>query len=241
VQSVADAMPEGFRITGEKRFVTWADKADVYFTIARDGQGARGLTALLVPARAPGIRAGALLETAGLRGARLAPVSFTQCEVGAEALLGREGAGLAIFQIAMTFERALVLAFRLGALDRALVDSVRFARERAPGGHPIARHQAVAHRIARMKQRLETSRLLVYRAAWELDQGRRGHAEAALAKWHVADAAVASALDAMQLRGGAGYLEDSGLPGALDDALGGSIHSGTGDVLATIVARWLGL
>ncbi|WP_437324808.1 acyl-CoA dehydrogenase family protein [Sorangium sp. So ce381] len=251
VQARADRTDAGYRLTGDKRYVTWADRADVYLAIARDGGGrdggapARGLTALLVP-RAAGegaarVLPGAPLATAGLRGARLAPVWFTGCEVGHDALLGRAGAGLAVFQIAMTFERALILAFRLGAMERALGEAVRFAREREIGGQAIARHQAVAHRLAQMKLRLETSRLLIYRAAWALDQGERGQAEAALAKWHTADSAVASALDDLRLRGGAGYLEDSGLPSAIDDALGGSIHSGTSDVLATIVARWLGV
>ncbi|WP_437722386.1 acyl-CoA dehydrogenase family protein [Sorangium sp. So ce861] len=265
-EATADRTAAGYRLTGEKRYVTWADRADVYLAIARDGGDgraggapARGLTALLVPrdaaagadaAGAPAaaaglgaarIRPGPPLATAGLRGARLAPVSFAACEVGPDALLGRAGAGLAVFQIAMTYERALILAFRLGAMERALGEAVRFARERAIGGRSIARHQAVAHRLARMKLRLETSRLLVYRAAWELDQGHRGQAEAALAKWHAADSAVQFALDDLQLRGGAGYLEESGLPSAVDDALGGSIHSGTSDVLATIVARWLGV
>ncbi|WP_437925531.1 acyl-CoA dehydrogenase family protein [Sorangium sp. So ce291] len=278
VQARADRTAAGYRLTGEKRYVTWADRADVYFAIARDGgEGrpggapARGLTALLVPragadaadapraravadgpdaprARAvadgpdaPRVRPGAPLATAGLRGARLAPVSFCGCEVGPDALLGRAGAGLAVFQIAMTYERALILAFRLGAMERALGEAVRFAREREIGGQSIARHEAVAHRVAQMKLRLETSRLLIYRAAWELDQGHRGQAEAALAKWHAADSAVLFALDDLRLRGGAGYLEESGLPSAVDDALGGSIHSGTSDVLATVVARWLGL
>lgn len=253
VEARADRTAAGYRLTGEKRYVTWADRADVYFAVARDGgpgEGgapARGLTALLVPragadaAGAARVRVGAPLATAGLRGARLAPVSFCGCEVGADALLGRAGAGLAVFQIAMTYERALILAFRLGAMERALGEAVRFARERELGGQAIARHQAVAHRVAQMKLRLETSRLLVYRAAWELDQGRRGQAEAALAKWHAADSAVLFALDDLRLRGGAGYLEESGLPSAVDDALGGSLHSGTSDVLATVVARWLGL
>lgn len=241
LQAIAEATPAGLRLTGEKRYVTWADRADVYLALARDGGGERGLTALLVPRATPGVRVGEPLQTAGLRGARLAPVSFAGCEVGPDAILGRAGAGSAVFQVAMTFERALVLAFRLGALDRALTDAARFARERDAGGAPIARHQAVAHRVARMKLRLETSRWLVYRAAWELDQGRRAQAEAALAKWHLAESALESALDALRLRGGAGFLEESGLPAAVDDALGGSIHSGTSDVLATVVARWLGL
>jgi alkylation response protein AidB-like acyl-CoA dehydrogenase len=243
VEALATPAPapsgSGFLLDADKRYVTWADRAGLYLTLARHGAGERGLTTLLVP-RGPGVEPGALLPTAGLRGARLAPVRFTDCALGPEALLGRAGAGLAVFQVAMTFERALILAFRLGAMERALDDAVRFARERRPGGDPIARRDAVAHRLARMKQRLETSRMLVYRAAWELDQGHRAQAEAALAKWHVAEAALASAIDGLALRGGAGFLEDSGLPADVDDALGGTIHSGTPDVLATIVARWLG-
>jgi alkylation response protein AidB-like acyl-CoA dehydrogenase len=241
VRTVAERVPTGFRLTGSKRYVTSASLAGLFFTLARDGKEGRGLTALLVPRTAPGLLVGEPLPTAGLAGARLAPVDFTACEVGPEALLGRAGAGLAVFQIAMTFERALILAFRLGAMERDLADAVRFARLREVGGASIARHQAVAHRIARMKLRLETARMLVYRAAWTLDRGGRGQAEAALAKWHLAEAALDSALDAFHLRAGAGFLEPSGVPAGIDDALGGTVHSGTQDVLATIVARWLGL
>jgi alkylation response protein AidB-like acyl-CoA dehydrogenase len=241
VEAVAERAGEGFRLTGKKRYVTIAEAAGVFFVVARDGREGRGLTALLVPRELPGITVGERLATAGLRGARLAPVEFAGCELGPEALLGKAGAGLAVFQIAMTFERALVLAFRLGAMERALEEAVRFARTRSLGGAPIATHQAVSHRIARMKLRLETSRLLVYRAAWLLDQGSRGQAEAALAKWHLAESAAESALDALRLRGGEGFLEESGLPADALDALGGTIHSGTGDVLATIVAKWLGV
>jgi alkylation response protein AidB-like acyl-CoA dehydrogenase len=90
-----------------------------------------------------------------------------------------------------------------------------------------------------MKLRLETARLLVYRTAWALDQGERAQADAALAKWHLAEAALHSATDALLLRGGAGFLESATLGAQLNDALGGSIHSGTQDVLPLIVARAL--
>jgi alkylation response protein AidB-like acyl-CoA dehydrogenase len=172
----------------------------------------------------------------GLRSARLAPVAY---DTEADGVLGRAGAGMAVFQTAMSFERALVLAFRLGAMARGLDEAIAFARTRRLGDAPIAHHQAVSHRIARMKLRLESARLLVYRAAWLLDRGERdAHGEAALAKWHLADAAVESALDAIRLRGGAGYQTEAGLAVELDDAVGGTIHSGTADVLADIVARW---
>lgn len=240
----SEPLPGGFRLTGKKRYVTAAQRAGLYFAVARSGapeRGGRGLTALLVPRTAGGIEVGAPLDLAGLRHAELAPVAFDATTVGPEALLGRAGAGLAVFQIAMTYERALILAFRLGAMETELRESIAFVRSRRLGDAAIAKHQAVSHRVARMKLRLETARLLTYRAAWALDRGERGHAEAALAKWHVAESAERSALDAIKLRGGAAYLEESGLMQGLDDAIGGAIHSGTEDVLANIVAGWLGL
>lgn len=221
----------GFAASGDKRYVTFADRATLYLFVGRAASG-RGLTAALVEG-GPGVVVGAPLDTAGLRGARLAPVSFRDAEVAA--ILGKPGAGMAVFQVAMAYERALVLAFRLGAMERALAEAVAFVKKRR-----LAGHQAVTHRLARMKRRLEAARLLSYRAAWALDQGQRAQLDAALAKWHLADAAMASALDALRLRGGAGYLERAGLSAELTDTLGGAIHSGTPDVLANIVAAWLG-
>ena len=240
-QAVAEKTDGGFRVTGKKRYVTAAARAGLYFVVARDGAGGRGLTALLVPRDAGGITVGEPLAVAGLRGAELAPVSFEGTAVDERALVGRPGAGLAVFQVAMTFERALILAFRLGAMAAELRESVAFVRARRLGETPIAKHQAVAHRVARMKMRLETARLLTYRAAWSLDRGERAQSEAALAKWHVAESATSFVLDALRLRGGAGFLEESGLIQHLDDTIGGGIHSGTEDVLAGIVAAWMGL
>lgn len=239
--TLAEPWNEGFRVTGKKRYVTAAGRAGLYFVVAKNGGAGRGLVALLVPSDAKGIAAGERLAVAGLRSAELAPVAFEGVEVGADAIVGRAGAGLAVFQVAMTFERALILAFRLGAMDAQLREAIAFARKRKIGDAPIAKHQAVAHRIARMKMRLETARLMTLRAAWALDRGERAQSEAALAKWHVAEAAALSAMDAIKIRGGAAFLEESGLVQTLDDTMGNLQHSGTEDVLANIVAAWLGL
>lgn len=240
-QAVAEPAEGGFVVTGKKRYVTAAARAGLYFVVAKSGAAGRGLTALLVPASANGISVGAPLATVGLKSAELAPVAFDGTRAGGDALVGRAGAGLAVFQTAMTYERALILAFRLGAMETELAESIAFVRRRRLGDSPIAKHQAVSHRVARMKLRLETAKLMTYRAAWALDRGERGHAEAALAKWHVAESATEFALDAIKLRGGAAFLEESGLLQTLDDTIGGAIHSGTEDVLANIVAGWLGL
>ncbi len=239
VQATVAPVEGGYVVSGEKRYVTFADKAGVFLFVGR-AEGRRGLSTVLVGA-GEGVSVQAPLDTLGLRGARLAPVRFDRCPIGAEHVLGKPGAGMAVFQIAMTYERALVLAFRLGALQRQLDEAVTFVRRRRLGTAPLSDHQAVTHRLARMKLRLESARLMTYRTAWLLDQGKRAQAEAALAKWQLAETAVESSLDALRVRGGAGYLEEVGLGAALDDALGGGIHSGTADVLANIVAGWLGV
>jgi alkylation response protein AidB-like acyl-CoA dehydrogenase len=226
------------RVSGDKRFVTQGDRASLYLFLGKNGAG-RGLSVALIAA-GDGVRADRPYDLFGLHGARVARVRF-DCSTDRSVLLGKPGAGMAVFQVAMTFERALVLAFRLGAMDRTLNETIAAVRARRLDGARAKAHQAVAHRVARMKQRLESARLMVYRAAWELDRGGRGQLDAALAKWQLADAAVASVMDALRVRAGAGYLDSSGLGHALADAIGGSIHSGTSDVLAEVVAGWLGV
>ncbi len=230
---------DGWRARGHKRYVTWADRAGVFLFVGRR-PSQRGLTCALVE-RSDGVSAGEAYAVPGLREARLAPVVFDEAPVDPDAgLLGKAGAGMAVFQLSMAFERALVLAFRLGTMQAQLDAAVDFARRRRVGGKVIATHQAVSHRIARMHQRLESARLLTYRAAWSLDRGDRAQLPAALAKWTLADAAVDNALDAARLRGGLAYESDA-LTAELTDVFGGTIHSGTADVLASIVAAWLGL
>lgn len=238
VTTAFEATEGGYSVRGRKRYVTWADRADCVLVVGRTGEQ-RGLTCALVDRDA--ITAEPPYDTEGLAGARLAAITIDGT-VPEGAILGRPGGGMAVFQASMTYERALVLAFRLGVMERQLEEAIDFARRRKVGGTAVSKHQAVSHRVARMKARLESSRLLCYRAAWAIDQGdRRSHADAALAKWHLADAAVENALDALRVTGGAGYLREAGRVEPLVDALGGTIHSGTGDVLANIVAGWLGL
>ncbi len=212
--------------SGDKRYVTYADRAGLFLFV---GQHHKGLTVGLVPGEADGVIIGPLYDTPTLASARLGPVRFH--DVPIDSLLGKPGTGMAVFQIAMSYERALILAFRLGAMQRELDAAVARSRR-------VVQHQAVSHRLARMKLRLETARLVVYRAAWLLDRGERAHAEAALAKWHVSEAAFESAADALRLHGAEG-ITDARFTRHLDEAMAATIHSGTSDVLANVVAAWL--
>jgi clorobiocin biosynthesis protein CloN3 len=141
----------------------------------------------------------------------------------------------------MDWERACLFAIYLGVMAEQLERCVAHARQRRQFGHPIADFQAISHRIATMSQRLESARLLLYRACWLLDRGRDHDAEVSMSKVAVSEAAVANAIDAVQVFGGAGYLRSTGIEQHLRDAMPATIFSGTNEIHRGIIAREVGL
>jgi alkylation response protein AidB-like acyl-CoA dehydrogenase len=136
-----------------------------------------------------------------------------------------------LFQGAIERERACIFGFVLGAMQKELELAVDYANHRVVGGKAIAGHQAVSHRIADMKVRLDASRLLLYRAAALKTQGKRAPSESA----------VANSLDLIRIHGGKGYLIETGIECFHRDALGTLIFSGTSDIQRNIIAAQLGL
>ena len=156
--------------------------------------------------------------------------------------LGAEGQGGAVFQFSMGWERACLPAVYLGAMEDQLDQVVAHVRGRRQFGRRISEFQAVSHRVADMRRRLEGARLLLYRACWLLDEGRpEAAAAAALSKVSVTEAAVANGLDAVQLHGASGYLVETGAEERLRDALAGTLASGTSEIQREIIARGEGL
>jgi clorobiocin biosynthesis protein CloN3 len=141
----------------------------------------------------------------------------------------------------MAWERTCLFAAYLGLMERQLAECVTRTTARRQFGKKIADFQAVAHRVARMRQRLEGARLLLYRACWLLDQGRTDVGAIAMAKNAVAEAAVANSLDAVQLFGATGYLVGAGIEEQLRDCLPTTIFSGTTEIQLELIAREAGL
>ena len=156
-------------------------------------------------------------------------------------MLGAPGQGGAVFQHSMGWERACLFAGYVGLLDRLGERCVEHARSRRQFGAAIGEFQAVAHRIVEMKLRLESARLLLYRACWEMDAGRFSATDIALSKLAVSEAAVANALDAVRLFGGRGYLREDGIETILRDSVPATIFSGTSDIQRLVIAKELGL
>lgn len=241
----ATALRKGNRyiLKGSKIFITNAPIADVVivFATVNPARGPDGISAFLVEKGAAGFWVSKSVEKMGLRTSPMGEIILDECEVEECQLLGGEGAGVAIFNSSMDYERACILAANIGTLHRQLERCVERARSWTRFGQPIGKFQAISHKIADMKLRLETARLLLYKAAWLKDQGKRATMESALAKIHVSECMVRSSLDAIQIFGGYGYMTEYGLERDLRDAVGGTLYSGTSEIQRTIVARHLGL
>ena len=239
----AERCDGGYVLNGTKMFVTNAPVADlaVIFATVDPGRGLWGITAFLVERGTPGFDVSRDLHKMGLRTAPMAELILQDCYVPEENRLGPEGIGARIFNSSMEWERSCILAGHVGAMERQLETSIRYARERVQFSQPIGKFQSVANRIVDMKVRLETARLLLYKVAWLKKTGRPAVMEAALAKLYLSECFVASSLDAIRIHGGYGYMTEFEVERDLRDAVGGTLYSGTSDIQRTIIARLLGL
>ncbi len=241
--SRAQKKGDRYIINGSKTFITNAQNADMVIVFANldPAKGAAGVSAFIVDKGTPGFSVSRKLHKMGLRTSPMAELSFQDCEVPVENLLGKEGGGSAIFTASMEWERICILASHLGAMQRLLETCVKYARERKQFGQAIGKFSAIANKIADMDVRLETGRLLLYKAAWLKSQGRHPLREASIAKLYVAEACVQSCLDAIQLHGGYGYMTEYQLERELRDAVSGTIYSGTSEIQRVIIAGLLGV
>lgn len=230
-------------LDGVKSFASNAPVADVVVTYAvtDPSAGFLGITGFAVPRDLPGVSVSAPFQKMGLWGCPAGQVRFEQCRVPARYRLGDDGQGSGIFQHSMSWERACLFALYLGVLERQLRGCVAHAGTRRQFGRPIGDFQAVSHRIAGMRQRLEAARLLLYRACWLLDEHDEHDGAVAVAKVTVSEAAVANSLDAVQVFGGSGYLGPDGAQTQLRDCVPATIFSGTTEIQKEIIARELGL
>jgi len=239
----AERRGDCYVLNGSKTFVTNAPEADLvlaFATVART-KGMWGVTAFLIERGTSGLTIGRNIEKMGLSTSPMAELFLEDCEVPHENMLGCEGQGAAIFNHSMAWERACILGSTVGAMDRQLDSCLNYVKTRHQFGKPIGSFQLVAAKIAEMKVRLETSRLLLYRAAWAHARGDSNALEGAIAKVYISEAAVQSALDAIQLHGGYGYMKELDSERELRDAIGGKLYSGTSEIQRLIIARNLGL
>jgi alkylation response protein AidB-like acyl-CoA dehydrogenase len=226
----------GYRLQGHKRYITNAPLADVLVVYAREDSS---LSAFMVRRDDQGVefRNGPVVK--GCATATMGDVVLSGCDIPAERLLGKPGAGAVMIQLALEHERAFVFAGMTGVMQWQLQRVIEFARTRSAGSGYLAGVQAVTHRIADMQMRLDTTRLWIRECARLLDAGKRITLASAQAKLYASEAFLQSSLDAAHILGASG-LEDE-LPGLVHDAMAGRLFSGSSEIQKNIIATMLGL
>jgi alkylation response protein AidB-like acyl-CoA dehydrogenase len=240
----AEKVSDGWRLSGSKTFISNGPVADVVvvFAVTDAAKGFHGgVTAFLVERGTAGFSSGQKFAKMGLRTSPVGELVFDNACVPEDAVLGAVGGGAGVFGTAMDWERSLLVAAHVGTIERLLETLIAYARTRSQFGQAIGKFQAVAHKIADMKVQLEAARLLVYRTATRLTVTRSISLDAAITKLFVSESLVRTALDAVQMHGGYGFMEEYEVERALRDAIGSTLYSGTSEMQRNIIGRWLGL
>ncbi|UVO54551.1 acyl-CoA dehydrogenase family protein [Sphingomonas sp. SUN039] len=227
-----------WKLTGTKRYITNADRASLFTVMVRTGEeGARGVSAFLVPADSPGLTIGAPEKKMGQQGAHVCDVNFDNVPVPPENMLGAEGEGFKVAMRVLDRGRLHIAAVCVGAAERLIADSVAYANERIQGGKPIAQHQLIQGMIADMKTECLAAKALVLQTAAAKDAGEGVVMEAAAAKYFASEMVGRVADKAVQIFGGAGYVADYGIERFYRDVRIFRIYEGTSQIQQLIIAR----
>jgi len=228
-----------YRLSGTKRYITNADKADLFTVMARtsDDPGARGVSAFLVPRRSAGLTIGEPEKKMGQKGAKVADVNFDGVEVPVENRLGEEGEGFKIAMRVLDRGRLHISAVCVGVAERLIADCVAYASERKQFGKPIAEHQLIQAMIADSKTEALAARALVLETAAKKDRGEDVVLESSAAKLFASEMVGRVADRAVQIFGGAGYIADYGIERLYRDVRLFRIYEGTSQIQQIIIAR----
>ncbi len=228
-------------LEGQKVFISGAGTSDLYVVMCRTGgEGARGISAVVVEKGTPGLSFGRPEEKMGWHSQPTAQVILDSCRVPVANRLGAEGEGFRIAMQALDGGRVNIAACSLGGARACLEKALAYVRERRQFGRPLADFQATRFKLADMHTELEAARLLVWRAAAKLDAGAPdATAAAAMAKRFATDVGFRVVDEALQLHGGYGYIREYGIERYLRDLRVHRILEGTNEIMRVIVARRL--
>jgi butyryl-CoA dehydrogenase len=225
-------------LNGSKIFITNGGYAGLYIVTAMTdpAAGTRGISAFLVEPDAPGFSVGEKEHKMGIKASSTTPLYFSDCRIPKDALLGAEGKGFKIAMATLDGGRIGVAAQALGIAQGALDASIAYAKERVQFGKPLSALQAIQWMIADMATQIDAARLLVYRAAWNKDNGLPYGTAAAMAKLFASETATHVADRAIQIHGGYGYTESYPVERAYRDAKVTELYEGTSEVQRMVIA-----
>jgi acyl-CoA dehydrogenase len=226
-------------VSGRKCFITNGSHASQYTVFASTdrSKGHKGLSVFVVPRSAPGVSSGKKEDKMGQRASDTSDVLFEDVRVPAASRIGAEGDGFKIAMKTLDYARPTVAAMAVGVARAAFELAMQYAKERVQFGVPIAMNQAIHFLLADMAMDIEAARLLTYKGAWLLDQGKRSTKESSFAKAFAADLAMRVATDAVQIYGGYGYMKDYPVEKLMRDAKLLQIYEGTSQIQRMVIAK----
>lgn len=231
---------DDYILNGAKTWISLCDIADHFLIFAKTDKdkGHHGISCFIVERTFPGVTTRAIKGKLGIRAGNTGEVILDEVRVPKENRLGEEGEGFKIAMSALDNGRFTVAAGACGLINASLEASLAYCRERKTFGKEIGRHQLVQQMIARMAANLEISRLLVYRAGWLKNLGKRNTRETSLAKWFACDAAFEAANDAVQIHGAYGYSNEYPVERYLRNAKAPVIYEGTREIHTIMQAEY---
>ncbi len=237
----AERVDGGWRLNGTKAFISGGSYSDAYLVMVRTGgDGARGISTVVVETGTPGLSFGALEHKMGWKAQPTAQVQFDDCLIPHENLIGEEGRGFTYAMAGLDGGRLNISAGALGGAQAALDATLRYMGERRAFGQTLDQFQALQFRLAEAETALQSARIFLRQAAWKLDRGDRDAAKfCAMAKLYVTDRAFEVANQCLQLHGGYGYLADYGIEKIVRDLRVHQILEGTNEIMRLIVSRAL--
>lgn len=241
LQCRAERRSDGYILNGTKMWVTNGGEAEIYLLMARTmpGRGASGVSCFVVEKGTPGFQFGKTERKMGLHSSPTRELIFENCAIPESWRLGKEGQGFKIALSSLDGGRVNIGAVAVGVAQAAFETARRYAHEREQFGQSIGSFQAIQFMLADMAMKIEAARLLVYKAAYRLDQGQEAGMYAAMAKCFATDIAMEVTTNAVQVLGGAGYVRDYPVERYMRDIKVAQIFEGTNQIQRLVIARSL--
>lgn len=230
---------DGYLLNGVKSFVTNAPHADLFLIFARrkGASGKQKFSCFIMERNTANLTVGKPVDKMGLEFSPMASVYMDDCFVPKENLLGKEHQATKIFNHSMEYERTFIFTFQIGLMEGLLNKCVDYAKKRSQFDQKIIGFQSVSNKLANMKVRLETSKGLSYKVAYEKSQNMNTYLSSSIAKLHISESLVQSSMDAIEIHGGYGYAKECGIEIYLRDFMASKIYSGTNDMQRNIIAK----
>jgi len=226
-------------LNGTKNWITNGNTASVYLVMAQTdvSKGSKGINAFIVEKQWPGISVGNKENKLGIRGSDTHSVMFQDVIVPKENRIGEEGFGFIFAMKTLAGGRIGIASQALGIASGAYELSIKYSRERKAFGKPICGHQAIQFKLADMATRIEASRLLCMRAAWDKDTNRDYSVSSSMAKVFSSETAMWTTTEAVQIHGGYGYVKEYHVERLMRDAKITQIYEGTSEVQRMVISR----